>query len=371
MLVRIDDYPAHLNACWQEHLASHNQNAPTVISTFAGCGGSSLGYSMAGFHELLATDWNEPAMQTFHLNFPGMPLLCRDIAKLSVDDLLRRTDLQPGELDVLDGSPPCQGFSTAGKRELDDPRNNLFRQYVRLLTGLQPKIFVMENVAGMVKGLMRLAFVEILRQLKAAGYQVSARLMDTMYFGVPQSRDRMIFIGVRNDLGIMPSHPKAQTVPVTVRQAIGMLPLGMPGNHEPQIIKAWSMTKPGQSSRKVCKYVGSFQSIRLDPEKPSCVQIKAHLNWHYAICRHVTIQEAARIGSFPDQFRWAGEKGRAKDQIGNSVPPLFMRAIVLHLRQNILDKIKPGQKATRETTCAKKEKASGPAARKAGRKAGK
>ena len=356
MLARLNDYPAYLTACWQEHCASRSQNAPTVISTFAGCGGSSLGYSMAGFRELLATDWNEPAAQTFRLNFTDVAVLCGDIAKLTVDDVLARTGLKPGELDILDGSPPCQGFSTAGKRELDDPRNSLFRQYVRLLSGLQPKIFVMENVSGMVKGLMRLTFVQILKDLKAAGYQVSARLMNTMYFGVPQARDRMIFIGVRNDLSIMPSHPKAQTVPVTVRQAIGMLHLGTPGNHEPQIIKAWSMTKPGQSSRKVCKYVGSFQSIRLDPEKPSCVQIKAHLNWHYAICRHLTIQEAARIGGFPDQFRWAGEKGRAKDQIGNSVPPLFMRAIALHLRQNVLNSLDNG--------CAKTEKATGKKAAK-------
>jgi DNA (cytosine-5)-methyltransferase 1 len=117
-----------------------------------------------------------------------------------VEECLRIAGLQPGELDVLDGSPPCQGFSTAGKRKMEDDRNQLFREYVRLLRGLQPKVLVMENVSGMVKGKMKLIFAEIMRELKACGYQVSARLMNAMYFGVPQSRERMIFIGVREDL---------------------------------------------------------------------------------------------------------------------------------------------------------------------------
>ena len=108
--------------------------------------------------------------------------------------------LKPGELDVLDGSPPCQGFSTAGKRRMDDGRNQLFREYVRLLRGLRPKVLVMENVSGMVKGKMKLIFAEIMRELKASGYKVSARLMNAMHFGVPQSRERMIFIGIREDL---------------------------------------------------------------------------------------------------------------------------------------------------------------------------
>ena len=106
----------------------------------------------------------------------------------------------PGELDLLDGSPPCQGFSTAGKRRMNDGRNQLFREYIRLLRGLKPKVFVMENVSGMVKGKMKLIFAEIIRELKASGYHVKARLMNAMYYGVPQSRQRMIIIGVREDI---------------------------------------------------------------------------------------------------------------------------------------------------------------------------
>jgi len=155
---------------------------------------------MAGYRELLAVEWDDHAVATFRLNFPDVPVYHGDIAKLSVDECLRLAGIGPEELDVLDGSPPCQGFSTAGKRKMDDGRNQLFREYVRLLRGLRPKVLVMENVSGMVKGKMKLIFAEILRELKESGYHVSARLMNAMYYGVPQSRQRMIFIGVREDL---------------------------------------------------------------------------------------------------------------------------------------------------------------------------
>ena len=182
-------------------------SAPTVISTFAGCGGSSLGYQWAGYDERLAVEWDDNAVETFRMNFPDVPVYRGDIGKLAVDKALRLAGLRPGELDVLDGSPPCQGFSIAGKRDFGDSRNQLFKEYVRLLQGLRPKVFVMENVSGMVKGKMKIIFAEIMRELKASGYRVKARLLNAMCFGVPQSRERMIFIGVREDLGIEPSHP--------------------------------------------------------------------------------------------------------------------------------------------------------------------
>lgn len=117
------NYPKILAEAWQQHLAPREPNAPSVISTFAGGGGSSLGYSMAGFHELLAVEWDDNAVATFKLNFPKVPIFHGDIAKLSVEKIFEMTGLKEGELDVFDGSPPCQGFSTAGKRVLDDPRN--------------------------------------------------------------------------------------------------------------------------------------------------------------------------------------------------------------------------------------------------------
>ena len=189
-----------LEATWQDHLKPKDENAPTVISTFAGGGGSSLGYSMAGYKELLAVEIDNNAVDTFKLNFPHVPVFHGDIGTLSVEQCMTLAGLsEPGELDVLDGSPPCQGFSLAGKRQMKDDRNQLFREYVRLLRGLQPKVFIMENVSGMVKGKMKLIFAEILRELKASGYEVKAWLLNAKYFYVPQSRERMIFIGVRKD----------------------------------------------------------------------------------------------------------------------------------------------------------------------------
>lgn len=195
--------------------------APTVISTFAGCGGSSLGYKLAGFHELLAVEWDRNAVDTFRLNFPGVPVYHGDIAKLTGAECMKLAGIGPGELDVFDGSPPCQGFSTAGKRKFDDPRNSLFREYARLLKELQPRVFVMENVTGMVKGAMKQAYLTIIAELRACGYRARGEVLNAMYYNVPQSRERVIIIGVRNDLGIEPSHPKPQTRPVTVREAIG------------------------------------------------------------------------------------------------------------------------------------------------------
>lgn len=190
-----------LDAAWQEHLTPKDVNAPTVISTFAGCGGSSLGYSMAGFRELLAVEWDNNAVDTFRLNFPHVSVYHGDICKLSVEECIKLSGLmQPGELDVLDGSPPCQGFSTAGKRQMSDTRNQLFLEYVRLLRGLQPKAFVMENVSGMIKGKMKLIFADIMRELKASGYEVKTWLLNAKYFYVPQSRERLIFIGVRKNV---------------------------------------------------------------------------------------------------------------------------------------------------------------------------
>jgi len=240
------DYLSILDQAWQQHLTPREPGAPTVISTFAGAGGSSLGYSMAGYHELLAVEWDDNAVSTFKLNFPGVPVYHGDIAKLTVEECLRLTGIEPGKLDVLDGSPPCQGFSTAGKRILDDPRNSLFREYVRLLRGLRPKVFVMENVSGMVKGKMKLVFAEIMRELKASGYKVSCRLLNAMYFHVPQSRERLIWIGVREDLGIEPSHPRAESRAVTVREALEGIeqlpgPLPAPG------------TKLAQCCREMCQ----------------------------------------------------------------------------------------------------------------------
>ena len=148
-------------------------DSPTVISTFAGCGGSSLGYRMAGYRELLAVEWDPVATESFRANFPGVPVHEGDIAELTGEECMRLAGIGPGELDVLDGSPPCQGFSTAGRRKLHDPRNGLFREFARLLGEIRPRAFVMENVTGLVKGHMRRTYLEM--AANAAGVRVQGQ----------------------------------------------------------------------------------------------------------------------------------------------------------------------------------------------------
>jgi len=327
------DYPAILAEAWSQHLTPRELNAPTVISLFAGCGGSSLGYSMVGFRELLAVEWDDNAVATFKMNFPEVLVYHGDIAKLSVDECLRLTNLKPGELDVLDGSPPCQGFSTAGKRNLEDERNQLFREYVRLLRGLQPKIFVMENVSGLVKGKMKLIFAEIMRELKASGYLVKCQLMNAKYFQVPQSRQRIIFIGVREDLGIVPSHPGAESSTIAAKAALlpmeGMIDLDYPRT----LVEAWHRTPFFESVSD------GFADYKLHPDKPSRSVRKAGAFWHWLKPYPLSQMGYARISSFPDGFSWSGTKVAGHQCIGNSVPPLFMRAIAKHIRENILARV--------------------------------
>ncbi len=347
-MAEVNKYLTILESAWQEHLAEREPNAPTVISTFAGCGGSSLGYSMAGFRELLANEWDDNAVATFKLNFPDVPVIQGDIAKLTVEQVLEITGLQPGELDVFDGSPPCQGFSTAGKRIIDDPRNQLFREYVRLLRGLQPKVFVMENVSGMVKGKMKLIFADILRELKASGYRVSARLLNAMYFNVPQSRQRLIFIGVRDDLGVEPSHPKAESSPFTFRDAC----FDLKGNNPEdrmlgQLLQKVAKVQPDKWEMDRAKYgaikgniAGAIGTKWAGWNRVCMTIIKSEI----AMCgtihpdreRYISIPEAKRIFSFPDQFQFLGDREQAIMRMGNSVPPLFMRSIARHIRSEIL-----------------------------------
>jgi DNA (cytosine-5)-methyltransferase 1 len=339
------NYLATLEAAWADHLKPRESDAPTVISTFAGGGGSSLGYSMAGYRELLAVEWDKNAIETFHLNFPRVPFYHGDIAKLTVAECLRMAQVEPGQLDVLDGSPPCQGFSTAGKRNLDDPRNSLFKEFVRLLRGLKPKAFVMENVSGMVKGKMKLVFAEILRELKASGYKVKARLLNAMYFGVPQSRQRMIFIGIREDLQIEPSHPKGQSKPTTVREAYHSVRNDelehqalIDSGKKYAVYQDWQGMKPGDNGR-----FGDF--YKLHPERPARtlskiigdVSCRGVMDWREK--RRPTIAEMKRLGSYPDHFIFTGSFADKGERIGNSVPPLFMRAIALHVKELLVGSI--------------------------------
>jgi DNA (cytosine-5)-methyltransferase 1 len=343
------EYLQVLTDAWSDAITERPVDAPTVVSCFAGGGGSSLGYQMAGNRELLATDWDQRSVETLRLNFPHLPVWQGDIAALSVEQVMEMTELMPGQLDVLDGSPPCQGFSTAGKRVLHDTRNGLFREFVRLLRGLMPHCFVMENVSGMVRGKMRLVFADCLRELKTSGYRVSARILDAMYFNVPQHRQRLIFIGVREDLGIEPTHPVALTWPIPIRVALGAAHLA--GDTEsdavtPELSDAygqlWERVRPGRSAVHVIGK-GFSSCVKPHPDRPCPTLMKTQTGRGFATTVHpfsphaLSIREAAFIGSYPPPFRFVGSYQEQWARIGNSVPPLLMRAIAQHLRMTVLD----------------------------------
>lgn len=320
-------------------------NSPSefsVVSTFSGVGGSSLGYEMAGGKVELAVEWDSHAAECYRLNFPDTPLRRGDIADLSVDEVFQRTGLEAGELDILDGSPPCQGFSTSGRRMLDDPRNGLFREYVRLLEGLKPRTFVMENVSGLVKGKMKLLFAEILRTLRNVGYRVSARLLNAKWYGVPQSRERLIFIGVRENLEIKPSHPKPASRPISAGEAIEGLPVDKAKTLGGMGYFIWCRAKPMQRWDEIHPKGHWFNSRTLDPARPAPTIISTAsgqgrstvAHWRYPRC--LNIAEVKRLCSFPDDFQLTGGVWEKWARLGNSVPPSLMRAVAEHLRDQIL-----------------------------------
>lgn len=202
-----------------------------AVSTFSGCGGGCLGLKMAGIDVVWASEFIPAAAETYRANFPGVHLDTRDIRQVTAADILAQTGLSVGELDLLEGSPPCASFSTAGKRHAgwgevraySDTRqrtDDLFYEYARLVGGLRPKVFIAENVSGLVKGVAKGYFKEILRALKGEGYRVEARLVDASWLGVPQARQRMFFVGTRQDLPVTPAFPRPLPWQYTVRDAL-------------------------------------------------------------------------------------------------------------------------------------------------------
>ena len=361
-------------------------NGFNAVSTFSGCGGSSLGYRMAGFKMLWASEFIDAARETYKSNSAPYTILDgRDIRKVQPEEILEAIKMKPGELDLFDGSPPCSSFSTAGKREKgwgvvkkysdkEQRTDDLFFEYIRLIRGVRPKVFVAENVSGLVKGTAKGYFLEILRELKASGYKVACKVLDAQWLGVPQARQRTIFVGVRDDLGIEPSFPKPLAYRYSVKDAIpwivraehdtsGQFSVGDITNrpactittsahifaHVPvtdtdiskyAIGREWDNLKPGQQSEKY------FNLIRTDPDKPCPTICSSHGSpsiagiTHPTEKRKFTIQELKRIGGFPDDFILTGNYSQQWERIGRAVPPVMMSHIAAEVRDAILAKLK-------------------------------
>lgn len=203
-------------------------NGLTVVSTFSGCGGSCLGFKMAGYRVLWANEFVPAAQETYRANHTGTHLDTSDIRAVTAESI--RSVVGDVEIDVLEGSPPCASFSTAGKTskgwgkvrkysDVEQRTDDLFEQYIRILDGLRPRVFVAENVAGMVKGVSKGFFKRYLKVFRSLPYNVEARLLDAQWLGVPQRRVRLIFVGVRKDVG-HPAWPRKLPYRYSIRDAI-------------------------------------------------------------------------------------------------------------------------------------------------------
>lgn len=280
-------------------------------------------------------EWDEHAMIVFKKNFPDVKIIFGDICKLSVENCLESANIKTGDLDVLDGSPPCQGFSFAGKRNGADPRNFMFEEYVRLLKGLQPKAFVMENVYGMAMGKSRKFFLTALSALKECGYNVDVHIINAAYLNVPQRRRRLIFIGVRNDINSKPSFPRPNKISPTLFHALYDMKKEQqaPPPFSPAKLRLWEQTRKG--ARHDERY--SVQRLSWNKTPPTLLRIPGSGGLlHPDEPRNFSTEEHARIQSFPDDFQFMGSWLDNLHCIGNSVPPLFMMEIAKTIREKIL-----------------------------------
>lgn len=339
-----------------------------VIDLFCGCGGLSKGFEEAGFKVLLGIDAWEDAITTFNYNHKNSKGLCKDLSTLNPKDI--EPELNNRSVDVIIGGPPCQGFSVAGKRIINDERNKLYKNFVRFVAYFKPKAFVLENVPNILSignGVVRNAIIADFSRL---GYKVVYKVIIASDYGVPQNRRRAIFVGLRNgkefsfpaplvqkrvtseeaisdlpdktikDGDSYPSKPKSNyqilmrngsnglyNHRITIhteqtKRIIGMVPNG--GNYKDLPVEL-------QQTRKV-----HIAWTRLDSRKPSfTIDCGHNHHFHYKFNRVPTVRESARIQSFPDNFIFLGKLGSQLRQVGNAVPPLVAEAIAREIKHEL------------------------------------
>jgi DNA (cytosine-5)-methyltransferase 1 len=212
--------------------------------------------------------------------------------------------------------------------------------YCRLIQELGPKVFVMENVSGMVKGTMKGKFIEIVTQLKSMNYEVKCKLMNAMYYGVPQARERVIFIGVRKDLNKHPTYPKPSKNVISVKQALdGLDDIGFYPEIKNDFLKSiLGKIRPGESASKYHENQSYFNVKRIQWNQPSYTLTKTFSGFiHPKENRFISINEAKRICSFPDSWQLGDDFNEAFARLGNAVMPKFMQAIAETIKTQILN----------------------------------
>jgi DNA (cytosine-5)-methyltransferase 1 len=361
------------------------------VDLFCGAGGFTEGLKQAGYEAILANDFDEMACKTFGHNHPSVPIICRDVAKLEVNEILDIAQLKVGEIDLVVGGPPCQGFSLAGRRVVDDPRNKMFLEFVRIVQGLQPEVFVFENVSGIVTMQKGQALLAIINAFEDIGYNCQYRVLNSADYGVPQKRPRFILIGSRDGRNVgfpAPTHGDISSQELlfdtnispylTSWDALSDLPEIIQGQGSEEMDHCGDYYNEYQKDRRGIRTPGKIYNHRATshsehvieryaaiPEGGDNSQVPFHLRTkknnvykinsqtpsrtvtcnhrtdllHPKIPRGTTVREAARLQGFDDDYQFFGNLTRkAKwvtqdDQVGNAVPPLLARAIGTHIKE--------------------------------------
>lgn len=345
-----------------------------AISLFAGAGGCSLGFSAAGVEIISAYEKDESAIKTYNKNFAGSRCHNVDLATCNFEELRDDLGLKRGELDLIIGGPPCQGFTTVGNRFWADPRNKLIQNYAKAIESFYPRWFMMENVEGMLTTAKGMYVVECIQKMIELGYSVYLRKVYMQEYGVPQRRKRVILVG--NKDGKSFEFPQVEKLAsgaiyrsgaITLRDAIGdlenrdipaidhirkkengiqleriiHLSTGQSMKDLPEYLQHSSFRR--RASRRVCdgtpteKRGGAPAGIkRLSYEEP-CLTITSAATSefiHPIENRMLTIRECARIQTFPDTFIFEGTDAQKMQQIGNAIPPRFAKQIAEQIFQS-------------------------------------
>ena len=318
----------------------------------------SLGFERAGFNVKLAIDNWEDALVTYRRNHPGFTLNA-DLLALNPESVAKEYSID--DVSVIIGGPPCQGFSVAGKRIINDDRNKLYKSFVRFVEYFKPQAFVMENVPNILSiggGAVKDAVVKDFSDL---GYVISYKVLTASDYGVPQNRRRAIFVGLRNKTFTFPH--KIVEKPVTTWEALSDLPedtVDDGGNYpiQPQSpyqsdmrkntvnLYNHQVTEHNPETRRIIAMVpdgGNYKNLplelqgirkvhiawtRLNSKRPSITIDTGHRHhFHYMYNRVPTVRESARIQSFPDDFIFMGSKTSQYKQVGNAVPPLLAQSV--------------------------------------------
>ncbi len=329
----------------------------TTIELFAGAGGLALGLEQAGFDALGLVEFDKNAADTLKKNRPNWRVDNKDIADISCLDLEKYYSLKKGELDLLSGGPPCQSFSYAGKRlGLDDARGTLFYHYALYLEKLQPKMFLFENVRGMLNHDHGKTYGTICSILEKTGYVVTKKVLNAWDYGVPQKRERLITIGIRKDLvnKISFDFPEPHEYKPVLRDVLLDCPDGPGVPYGETKRKIFELVPPGGYWRdidpdiakeymKSCWDMGGGRTgilRRMSLDEPSLTVLtspsqKQTERCHPLEARPFNVRENARIQTFPDDWEFCGNVSAQYKQVGNAVPVNLAKEIGLEIRKSL------------------------------------